>query len=111
LATFTIGFLDEYRSLLEPGKRDEEALLRYQNPKADWPAYDNILLEVVTVWGAASSTLSSKQREDLQQLVDSFYHTLALRLSKDYEMVGTPSPGTVRIQAVITHGPSETATA
>ena len=63
-----------------------------------------ILLEPVTIWGAATSTLSSEQQEDLQRLVDSFYHTLALKLSKDYEMVETPSPRTMRIQAALTHG-------
>ena len=43
------GFLDEYRSLLEPGKGDEAALLRYRNPKAGWASYYKILLEPVTI--------------------------------------------------------------
>jgi len=99
----TSGFLAEYGSLLEPGKGDEEALLRYRNPKADWAAYHKILLEPVTIWDDPTSTLSGEQREDLQRLVDNFYHTLALKLSKDYEMVETPAPDAMRVQAAITH--------
>ena len=75
------SFHGEYRSLLEPGKGDEEALLRYRNPKASWAAHYKILLEPVTIWGAATSTLSGEQQEDPQRLVDSFCHTLALKLS------------------------------
>jgi predicted transcriptional regulator len=68
----TSGFLSEYRSLLEPGKEGEEAMLRYRNPKTDWISYRKILLKPVTIWGPAASTLSDEQREDLQRLVDSF---------------------------------------
>ena len=45
------GFLTEYRSLLQPGKEGEEALLVYRNPRAPWARYTKILLVVcLTGW-------------------------------------------------------------
>ncbi len=96
-------FLGEYRDLLRPGVEGEEAGLSYRNPKTDWSAYRRILLEPVTIWQDPASRLSDDQRQDLQQLIDSFHYTLVDKLSKDYEMVKAPVPGAMRIQAAITH--------
>lgn len=98
------GFLAEYRALLAPGQGGREALLRYRNPKTDWAAYKKILLEPVAIWDDPAHTRSPEEREDLQRLVDSFYDMLYLKLAKDYEMVGKPGPGAMRVKAAITHG-------
>lgn len=98
------GFLAEYRTLLKSGEEGQEALRRYRNPKVHWASYNKILLEPVTVWDDPAHRLSPEQREGLQRLVDSFYDALYLKLAKDYQMVEKPAPGTMRIQAAITHG-------
>ena len=98
------GFLAEHRHLLKSGIPGVTALRVYRNPKADWASYHKIILEPVTIWDDPSARLSPEQHKDLQQLVDSFYDTLYLKLSKDYEMVEKPGPGTMRIRAAITHG-------
>ena len=97
------GFLGEYASLLRPAGEDNAGRL-YRNPETNWAAYRRILLEPVTIWTDAATALSNGQREDLQQLVDSFYSTLALKLSKDYALIDAPVSGTMRIQAAISYG-------
>jgi hypothetical protein len=96
------GFLGDYRSLLQDKGSEEGALKTYRNPAVDWLAYRKILLEPVTIWGGFSSTLSKEQQEDLQRLADSFYNALSRKLSKDYDMVETPTPGAMRIQVAVT---------
>lgn len=96
------SYLGGYRSQLETGPADG-ALRVLKNPKANWPSYHKILLTPVLIWDGGSSKLDSRQREDLQQLADSFYDMLYLRLSKDYEMTENPSADTMRIQVAITH--------
>lgn len=98
------GFLADYRTLLKPGAKGEEALLVYRNPTANWAAYHDILLEPVMIWHDASHQPSPEQEEDLQHLADSFHHLLYTKLSQDYEMVDKPSPGTMRVQVAITRG-------
>jgi len=98
------GFLGDDRSLLTPGERGKEALVRYRNPKANWASYNSILLEPVVLRDDSAQKLTPNQREDLQRLVDSFSHALSLKLSKDYRIVDKPVPGAMRIQAAITHG-------
>lgn len=98
------GFLGKDRSLLTAGEQGKEALLRYRNPKTNWASYDKILLEPVAIWDNPAHRLSPDQRKDLQQLVDSFYNALYLMLSKDYQIVEKPAPGTMQVQAAITHG-------
>jgi hypothetical protein len=97
----TTGFLGSYKSLLQPGKTDEEPLLVYRNPKADWPGYKGILLEPVTIWGDPKRALSSDQQRDLQHVVEAFYAALRQKLSVNYEMVDRPGPGVLRIRVAI----------
>jgi hypothetical protein len=98
------GFLADARALLRPGTAAEEALLVSRHPAADWAAYDRLLLEPVTIWEEAGTEHSPEAREDLQRLADGFSALLAQKLSQDYTLVEHPAPGTLRLQAAITHG-------
>lgn len=90
------GFLADY-SLLSPGAEDDAAF-RYWDYEADWAAYDKILLEPVTLWGAPAEMPD----EDLQRLADNLYGLMYEALSQDYAMVSEPEPGTLRIQFALT---------
>jgi hypothetical protein len=98
------GFLADYRTLLKPGEKGEEALLVYRNPTIKWAAYQKILLEPVMIWHDAGHRFSPEQEEDLQHLADSFHQMLYTKLSQDYEMVEKPSPDAMRVQVAITRG-------
>jgi hypothetical protein len=97
------GFLGDSASLLEKGGKND-VLLVYRNKNADWPLYDKIIVDPVTIWDVKNSTLPPDQLADYQRLVDDFYRTLKEKLSKDYGMTDTPAAGAMRIQVAIVNG-------
>ena len=61
------GFLSaSEHSMLKEGEGDEQALLRYINPDADWRSYDKVILDSVTVW--KNEETQDVSPEDLQTL-------------------------------------------
>ncbi len=103
------GFLGDY-SLLKEGKRstisegaEDQALLFYKNPAADWRKYKKVLLEPVTIWmSQKDSQLKDVSAEDRQRLAALLWSKLDESLRKDYEMTSQAGPDVMRIQAAIT---------
>lgn len=95
------GFLPNY-SLLEPGEPGQ-ALLRYQNPKADWPSYKKILIDPVLIWSRTDAPPDATPREDLLRLANNFDQMINNAFEKDYEIVEEPSPRTLRLQVALTN--------
>jgi hypothetical protein len=98
----TSGFLGDLYPKMHKGG-DDEGLLVYRNPKnllIPRGTYKKILLDPVQVWGEAASD-PAKQKE-MQQIADMLYSRFYLSLGKDYEMVTSPGPHTLRIQAALT---------
>jgi len=109
------GFLGDY-SMLREGKRstfgqgaENEALLVYRNPAADWRKYKRIQLDPVTVWLGPESKMKDVSAEDRQRLANLLWSQLNEQLKKDYEMTNTLGPDVLRIQAAITEGESSNA--
>ena len=94
------GFLGDY-SMLRPGS-EGEALLSYENPEANWPAYNKIYLAPVAYYGGPDTYPKGFTRADLQELVNRFYYILYNDLAEDYQMVNEPDPHTLRIQVALT---------
>ena len=94
------GFLDDY-SLLREGGTNELRLV-YRNPKADWHAYDKVLLEPVTLWRSGHKSLEPVPQEDLLRLVTDFQSAVRTRLGEDFRFVEQPGPGVMRIRLAIT---------
>ena len=106
------GFLGDY-SMLREGERstfsqgaENQALLVYKNPAADWKKYKKIQLDPVTVWLGANSKLKEVSVEDRQRLANTLWSKLDENLRKDYEMTSQPGPDVLRIQVAITEGES-----
>jgi hypothetical protein len=98
------GFLGDVAPLLQKGK-DGEALLVYKSPRlALIPrgTYKKMLLEPVTIWGPPAAEQNPTRQKELQAVADMLYSLMYENLSKDYEMVSTPGPNTLRLQAAIT---------
>ena len=101
------GFLGDY-SMLRKGEtktfgEDPEALLVYQNPKANWKQYTKIILDPVTLWvGTAESQLKDVPIEDRQRLGNLLWSKVDENLRKDYEMTSQAGPGVMRIQVALT---------
>jgi len=94
------GFLDDYTLLREGGSN--ELRLVYRNPKADWHAYDKVLLEPVALWRSGRKSLEPVPREDLLRLVTDFQSAVRTRLGEDFRFVDQPGPGVMRIRLAIT---------
>jgi hypothetical protein len=103
------GFLGDY-SLLKEGQRsafaqgaENQALLIYKNPAADWRKYRKVILDPVTVWmSGKDSQLKDVSAEDRQRLAALLWSKIDESLRKDYEMTSQSGPDVLRIQAAIT---------
>lgn len=97
----TSGFLENY-SQLQEGENDQ-TLLRYINPDADFSAYHEILMEPIKVYpGVGDSLLRKMSEEDIQKLVDYLDATIREQLSDDYAFVEAPGPQTMRMRIALT---------
>jgi len=94
------GFLGDY-SRLRPAP-DNGALLAYENPAANLKTYDKIILEPLTLWMTKGSQLNELAKPDRARVADRFYQLVHTRLEKDYRMVRTTEPGTLRIAVALT---------
>lgn len=93
------GFLPNYAEL-KPGGPGR-ALLVYRAPDANVAAYNQVLLDPVTVWRAPGAS-QDVSRADLQRLADLLYGSLMVQLRNYYVMVTKPEPHTLRIRAALT---------
>lgn len=101
------GFLGPDASLLTAGGPGEAAR-RYQNPKAAWASYQNVLLDPVTLW-REPQTKSGVSARDEQVLTDYFYGVIRDSLQKyGYKIVTIPEPRTLRVKVAITQAESST---
>ena len=107
------GFLKDY-SILKEGERstfkegsEDQALLVYRNPAADWRKYRKIWLDPVTVWmSQKDSQLKDVSVEDRQRLAALLWSKLDESLRQDYQMTSQAGPDVLRIQAAITEAES-----
>ena len=95
------GFLGTSYSLMKPGK-DKQAKLVYIKPGAAFQNYDKVWLAPVVVWRSKGSKLSEYSREDLQLLANRAYSAFAKSLSTHVRVVGSPQPGSLKVELVIT---------
>ncbi len=91
------GFLSNYGQL-QPGGEDE-AMLVYRNPRADFTRYDKVLVEPVTAWASGEMEIDL---ERIQTLVDYLDAALRHALAQDYEIVERSGPGVLRLRVAIT---------
>jgi len=86
-------------AILEKGTGDQ-ALYRYANPKADIKQYTKVIIEPVII--SKSAELDEKDLENYQKLANNAFVYLNQELSKDYQVVTSPDPQTLRVQMGIT---------
>ena len=110
------GFLGDY-SLLKEGERgafmqgaENQALLYYKNPSADWRKYKKIQLDPVTIWmSQKDSQLKDVTPEDRQRLAGLLWSKLDEQLRKDYEITNQSGPDVLKVQVAITEAESSNA--
>lgn len=102
------GFLDDY-SILRKGAGDNEALLRYVNPIADWKKYTKVMIDPVQLWMGKSSSLRFIPREERIRLTLILFGKIRDGLLADYRIVREPGPHVMRISVALTEAKSSDA--
>ena len=73
----------------------------YFKPDVDWAKYDKVQLYPVTVWRGKESQFKGVKPADAQKMADYFFSLIHTALAKDYQMVTSPQPNTLRVSAAI----------
>jgi hypothetical protein len=97
----TSGLLEGNYALLRQGS-DDEALLVYRNPEADWSNYQQVVLDPVTFWEAERSGFGDLSLYERAQLAVALYRTTHDELAKDYQMVRATGAGVLHIEVELT---------
>jgi len=99
------GFLgNDYSLLTTPAAgSDQQAMVRYVNPNANWSSYNKIMIAPVTYWAADDSKVSAA---DQQALCNYLYDTLVTDLGKTFAIVDQPGPGAIKLSAALTDATS-----
>jgi hypothetical protein len=97
------GFLCDYSLLSEtdsaiPGDYGPRPKLRYINPDADWAGHKKVLVDPVTFF----SSKDVKPPREVQILLNYFWAELREELKRDYELVDSPQPETLRLMIALT---------
>jgi len=93
------GFLKDY-SLLQEGGEGRMNLV-YVNPKTDFADYDKIMVDPVTIWLSPESNLSKVSPKERQELANELHDVIVKEFKKDFEIVNTPEPGTMRFRVAL----------
>ncbi len=97
------GFLSDYSLLSHtddaiPGDFGPRPELRYINPNADWNRYKKILIDPIVFFRSADI----EPPPEAQTLLNYAYAELREVLGRDYEIVDSLGPGTMRITIAFT---------
>ena len=95
------GFLEDY-SILQKGAGDNEALLRYVNPTADWKHYTKVMIDPVQLWMGEGSSLRDIPREERIRLTSLLLGKIQNALLADYRVVREAGPHVMRISVALT---------
>ena len=95
------GFLSDYSQLKDRG--GDTAMLSYIDPKANFRAYNKIMLEPVRAYvSGKDSSIAKLSKGDQQKLLNYFDASLREQLKKDYALVNQPGPGVLRVRVAVT---------
>lgn len=92
------AILGDYGALLQEGK-DDQALLRYENPATNWSQYTKAIIEPVKF--EKPEDASAGDLEDLQKLADASHGLLIQEMGQVLEIVKEPGPGTLKVESAI----------
>jgi hypothetical protein len=98
------GFLgEELYAKMTPGDEDKlEAALRWRDDSAITNDITKIILDPIVMYRQPQHMGGGNTNENSQMLINYFYNKLYFALSKHFEMVEKPGPGTMRWQVAIT---------
>jgi hypothetical protein len=99
------GFLSDYSQLQKRG--GDTAMLSYIDPKADFRAYDKIMIDPIRAYAKdKNSGIAKMSKEDQKHLLNYFDAALREQLKTDYTLVNQPGPGVLRLRIAVTEASS-----
>jgi len=84
--------------ILQKGSGDE-ALYRYKSPKVNFSQYTKVIIDPILI--SKASELDSDEYANYEKLANNAYVYLARELEKQFKLVNSPEPGTIRVQMAI----------
>ena len=99
------GFLgDELYAKMTPGDESklEVALKWVDTSEVEKGHYKKIILDPIVLYRQPEHLGGGNSNENTQMLINYFYNKMYLGLSKHFELVDQPGPGTMRIQLALT---------
>jgi hypothetical protein len=99
------GFLgDELYAKMTPGDESKlEAALKWvDNSAVEKGHYKKIILDPIVLYRQPEHLGGGNSNQNTQMLINYFYNKMYLGLSKHFELVDQPGPGTMRIQIALT---------
>jgi hypothetical protein len=99
------GFLgQELYAKMTKGDEDKlEAALKWRDDSAILEgSYTKIILDPIVLYRKPQHTGGGNTNENSQMLMNYFFNKMYLGLSKHFEMVDQPGPGTIRLQIALT---------
>jgi hypothetical protein len=82
----------------------------YVDANVEWGSYTNIVLEPVTIWTDANSSIERLSPKEQKALADALYAYIHSTISKRCQVVTEPSPGTVIVHFALVDAAAEHAT-
>jgi hypothetical protein len=92
------GFLANYDQL-SPGGNDYGAKMAYTNPATDFSKYDSIMFDPIAFILPADTKLTAADRAQLSYAMN---QAVTNELRKDYKIVTTAGPNTMRFRGAVT---------
>ena len=95
------GFLQDY-SLLQAEDPMKKVKWLYINEKANFSAYDKIMLDDVTFFLSEKAEYKGIEAEELVELSQAFHKAVIMNLSGVYKFTDKPGPGVMRVRMAVT---------
>ena len=92
-------FLVDSKALVKGDPKLDQPLYRYQNPAVDLKKYSKFIIAPVIIY--KEGEMDAATLANNQTLANNFYAYLTQEIGKDWPIVTTPEPGTIRIQTAI----------
>ena len=92
-------FLVDSKALVKGDPKLDQPLYRYINPAVDLKKYSKFIIAPVVFYKEGEMDAASQANN--QTLANNFHAYLTQEIGKDWPIVTTPEPGTIRIQMAI----------
>lgn len=96
------GFLGDYSTKLEPGKKEGDPKLMWMRPGVDYRKYKRIMVDYVVFAFADDSEYKAIDANELKEIGDKATEIMIRTIKEDFPVVTEPAPDVLRVRVAIT---------